>query len=159
MTHAVFRTLGLLAIAAALGCAPARTAEAPTVSLQEAQPMVSVTVSRDRPAHIRAESLTIELVSVKDDRCPEGVTCIWAGHAAVTLEVSKPGVATKTITIGTQAPAHMRLPYDAAYENHVFHLVKLEPGNTQAQATQYRATVQVSPAPLDDLPEAQPLDR
>lgn len=152
--------IGLAALGAAmLGCAGARSTEVPGRFLQEAPSMHTVTVSRDQPAHLAAESLRIELVSVKDDRCPEGVNCIWAGHAAVTLTVTKAGGASKTVTIGTQAPPHMRLPYDAAYEDHVLHLVRLEPGNTQAPATRYRATVTVSPGRPENLPEAQPLDR
>ena len=53
----------------------------------------------------------------------------------------------------------MRLPYDATYEGYRFHLAKLEPGNTQSPTIRYRATVQVSSEPLENSPEAQPLDR
>src|SRR3546814_8055364 len=105
--------------------------------------MHTVTVARGKPATIPDESLRIELVSVKDDRCPVGVSCIWAGHAAVTLKVSKPGSATRTVTIGSEAPPSMGLPYDAAFANYRLHLVKLEPGNTHAPITAYRATISV----------------
>jgi len=145
MIHtAALRILLLTLTLAALGCATARTADAPALAPPEAPSMYTVTVSRGQPVHIPAESLTMELISVKDDRCPQGVTCIWAGHAAVTLKVSKPGAATQTITIGTEAPSHMGLPYDAAYENYLLHLMTLEPGNTQWLTAPYRATVRVS---------------
>lgn len=160
MTHQTTRRIMLITLTlATLGCVTARTADAPIASLQEAQSMDTIVLSRGTPARIPAKSLTIELVSVKDDRCPEGVTCIWAGHATVALAVSKPGIATRTITVGTSAPAHMGLPYDAVHEGYRFHLAKLEPGNTQSPTTRYRATVQVSTESLENSPEAQPLDR
>jgi hypothetical protein len=148
------RRIGLFAlILTTLGCTSARTnahstearsAVAKAASPQAARSPYTVVLVRGHPVDIATESLTIELLSVKDDRCPQNVSCVWAGHAAVILKVSKPGAATKTITLGTQAPLHMRLPYDAAYENYLFHLVTLEPGNTQSSATPYRATVTVS---------------
>ncbi len=155
------RRIGLLAlILATLGCASARTnahsTEAPSAAAHAASPQAArspytVTLVRGHPVDIATESLTIELLSVKDDRCPKAVSCIWAGHAAVTLKVGKAGAATKAITLGTQAPPHMRLPYDAAYEGYRFHLAKLEPSNTQSSATPYRATVTVS-ASIATLP-------
>jgi len=157
--QATLRVMLITLTLATQGCVTAHTADAPIASLQEAQFMDTVVLSRGSPIRIPVESLTIELVSVKDDRCPEGVTCIWAGHAAVALAVSKPSTATRTITIGTSAPAHMGLPYDVVHAGYRFHLAKLEPGNTQSPTTPYRATVQVSTASLENLPEAQPLDR
>jgi len=119
--------------------------------------MYTITLAPGHPANIAAESLTIELLSVKDDRCPVGVSCIWAGHAAVTLQVSKPGMTTQTITVGSEAPAHMHLPYDAAFGIYRFHLVKLEPGNTQSPTTVYRATISVSTrSPGQSMPEPNP---
>jgi len=154
MIHTAALGIPLLAlILATLGCANTRTSalttEAPSTAMKssstrEARSPYTVVLVRGHTVKITAEALTIELVSVKDDRCPENVSCIWAGHAAVTLKVGKVGAATRTITLGTQAPPHMRLPYDAAYEGYRFHLAKLEPGNTQSSATPYRATITVS---------------
>ncbi|MDP1697710.1 MAG: hypothetical protein Q8L45_08000 [Xanthomonadaceae bacterium] len=170
--NAAIRALFLVLILAMLGCASAqqtgnRTATAPNlvtpstaapVALpHKAQSMYTVTVSRGHPASIPAESLNIELVAVKDDRCPQGVTCIWAGHAAVTLKVGKPGAETRSITIGSEAPRNMGLPYDAAYEGYLLHLAKLEPGNTQSSTTAYRATITVSAGlPKQALPTPNP---
>jgi len=158
-------------ILATLGCAGAQTAtrtdSAPSASTTgnaarsgsplKAPSMYTITLAPGHPANITAESLTIELLSVKDDRCPVGVSCIWAGHAAVTLQVSKPGMTTQTIAVGSEAPAHMRLPYDAAFGNYRLHLVKLEPGNTQSPTTAYRATISVSTrSPGQSMPEPNP---
>lgn len=92
-------------------------------------------------------SLTVKLVEINDSRCPAKVTCIWAGHAAVTLQISKPGSPVGRVTIGTEAPPNMNLPRDANYEGYSFHLVGLEPGNADGStqdAPSQRATVKVS---------------
>lgn len=106
----------------------------------------TVTIELGRPARISEEGLLVELVAVKDDRCPVEVKCIWAGHAAVTLHVSKAGKAAEDIVVGTPAPASMNLPFEASYGPYRFTLVTLEPGNSLNPVAQsaYRATVQVS---------------
>ena len=46
------------------------------------------------------ERLRIKFASVKEDsRCPADVKCVWAGNAAVRLEVSIPGKGSKTLTL------------------------------------------------------------
>lgn len=106
-----------------------------------------VTIELGKPARIAEAGLVVELVSVKDTRCPVEVRCLWAGHAEVTLQVSKPGQAAKAVVIGSPAPASMNLPFEAVYESYRFGLVTLEPANSQAKPpaqADYRATVQVS---------------
>lgn len=108
----------------------------------------TITVELGKPARIADAGLVIELVSVKDTRCPVEVRCVWAGHAEVTLQVSQAGQAAKTLVIGTPAPASMKLPFEAVHGSWRFGLVSLEPANSQANPpaqTDYRATVQVSP--------------
>ena len=107
----------------------------------------TVTVELGKPAVIPEEVLTVELVAVKDNRCAVEVKCVWAGHAEVTLQVSKPGTAAKALAIGTLAPASMNLPFEATYGSYRFALLGLEPGNSLAKPvaqSAYRATVQVS---------------
>ena len=106
----------------------------------------TVTVAVGAPATVPEEGLTIAVVAVKDDRCPVEVQCVWAGHAAVTLQVSKAGGSAE-ITIGTPAPASMKLPSEATYGPYRFSLLSLEPGKSlsnPAPQSAYRATVQVS---------------
>ena len=106
----------------------------------------TVTVAVGAPASVAEEGLTISAVAVKDDRCPVEVQCIWAGHAGVTLQVSKGGSPAE-ITIGTPAPASMKLPSEATYGSYRFSLVSLEPAKSlskPAAQSAYRATVQVS---------------
>jgi hypothetical protein len=144
---ALLRTgLATLSIAA-LGCVSAGVADSRAEPPKADPAIYTITLSRGQPVLIPAESLTVELMEIKDGRCPAGAACIWAGHAAVTLQVSKPGSAVETVTIGTQAPPHMKLPFDATYGRYLFHLVELESGESQAAskaAIPFRATVSVS---------------
>jgi hypothetical protein len=106
----------------------------------------TIIVAPGATAIVPEEGLAISVIAVNDDRCPVEVQCVWAGHAGVTLQVSKGG-ASAEITIGTPAPAGMKLPLEATYGSYRFWLVGLEPGKSLskpvAQAS-YRATVQVS---------------
>jgi len=102
----------------------------------------TVILARGQQAVIADESLTVKLVEINDSRCPATVTCVWAGHAAVTLQVSKPGLAPATLVIGSQAPAAMGLPYEASYAGHLFHLLALETGGNTVPAP--RATIRIS---------------
>lgn len=110
----------------------------------------TVVLVRGQQVMISDESLAIELAEINDSRCPAKVTCIWAGHATVTLQVSKPGSAAGRVVIGTEAPTSMGLPADANYDGYSFRLLELERGNadgsTQAMPSQ-RATIKVSRLP------------
>ena len=108
----------------------------------------SVTLAIGHPVAVPGASFTLEMLSVKDGRCPVGANCIWAGHALVTLRVTEPGMPSQTVEIGTQAPAHMNLPYEATHGGHRMTLVELVPLATVGQTVamgDYRATVQVAP--------------
>src|SRR5258706_15251934 len=89
----------LSALCVASACAGDPPAEQPR---RQSAPY-TVTVALGKPAVIPEEALTVELLAVKDNRCAVEVQCVWAGHAEVTLQVSKPGTA-KTLAIGTLAP-------------------------------------------------------
>ncbi|HET7864470.1 MAG TPA: hypothetical protein VFL86_08695 [Burkholderiaceae bacterium] len=110
-------------------------------------PAYTVTVSQARPATVKEEKLSLRLVGVKDSRCPEGVQCIWAGHAAVTLAVSQKGRPSQEVVIGTEAPDNLKLPFKGSYGPYTLALVKLEPRPTKAGGVplpRYMATVQVT---------------
>jgi hypothetical protein len=107
-----------------------------------------LTLSHGKKLSVPKAGLTLQLMRVQDSRCPKGVACIWAGHAAVTLKVMAPGQPAATIVIGTAAPASMNLPFEATAVSHRFTLVALEPQNSQdgpVPVKQYRARVRVSP--------------
>lgn len=46
----------------------------------------------------RADGLNVVVESIADSRCPEGVQCIWAGNAQVTLSLSS-GSDTQPLTL------------------------------------------------------------
>ena len=107
----------------------------------------TVTLELGKPAVIPQEALNVELLEVKDNRCAVEVQCVWAGHAEVTLRVSKARTAAQALVIGTLAPASMKLPFEATYGSYRFALLGLEPGNSLSKPvaqSAYRATVQVS---------------
>lgn len=54
--------------------------------------------------HIPAKGFHLSLKNIFDDsRCPEGVTCIWAGEVSATIEVfmNKKFIEEKSITFNT----------------------------------------------------------
>ncbi len=134
----------LFALAMALS---ACASDAPVDAKPGAPMTQTITLNHAKAARIGAEDMTIELVAVKDDRCPMEARCIWAGHAAVTLKISKGGAIAQTLTIGTQAPADMKLAGDADYGNYRLHLDNLEPANSTKgrKLAEYRATITLTP--------------
>ena len=144
------RTRVLAGVFAALwfagACGGKLSAEAPKTESS----FYSVTVALGMSAVIAEESLAVELVSVKDNRCAVEVKCVWAGHAEITLRVGKPGAPGTLVVLGTLAPPSMHLPGETAYGSYRFSLLGLEPANSMsnpvAQA-QYRSTIRVSKVP------------
>jgi len=106
----------------------------------------TVTVSLDRPAIIAQEQLTLRLTDVKDSRCPAGTQCVWAGHAAVSLTVDKPGTPSQSVVIGTEAPENMKLPGKATYGPYTLVLSRLDPSPDKdgIPPQRYMAIVQVT---------------
>ena len=46
-------------------------------------------------------SLTIKVESVNDSRCPTGVTCVWAGDAAVKIRMTAPNTTPVSAVLHT----------------------------------------------------------
>jgi hypothetical protein len=150
MPNALLRTTLVLLIAISSGCATDRAGIVGDEPSQVSSPTHTIVLARGGGAVIADESLTVELIEINDSRCPAKVTCIWAGHAAVTLQVSKPGSPAGRVVIGSEAPPSMNLPSDANYGGYLFHLLELErsnaDGSTQVASAQ-RATIKVSRLP------------
>ncbi len=109
----------------------------------------TVTLRSGQPTVIAQESLTLQLTAVADSRCPIDAVCVWAGHAAVTVQVVQSGQPAETLQIGLPAPAEMKLPGDASYRGYRLSLQGLEPApraSVQVPLDQYRATVLVDRA-------------
>jgi hypothetical protein len=72
---------------------------------------------------IQDELLRIDFQRVvEDSRCPEGVTCVWAGNAKVALRVMKARRSSQTMMLNT-----MLNPKQGSYRGYEVRLVKLEP--------------------------------
>lgn len=150
MPNALLRTTLALFIILLSGCATDRAGTAGDGPPQVSSPVHTLVLARGQQAVIADESLTVELIEIDDSRCPAKVTCIWAGHAAVTLQAGKPGSPAGRVIIGSEAPSSMNLPADANYGGYLFHLVELEPGNADGStqpAPSQRATITVSRLP------------
>lgn len=132
--------LGAVLLLALSGCATAPAGDPGTPPPAGAR-IHSLILVPGQQAVVAEESLSVKLVEINDSRCPAKVTCVWAGHAAVTLQASKPGQAPATLVIGSQAPAAMGLPYEASYAGYRFHLLALEPTDTMPAP---RATIRIS---------------
>jgi hypothetical protein len=72
---------------------------------------------------IEGERLRVTFSRVAEDsRCPEGVTCVWAGNARVVLKLSKGRRRASTMTLNTGMD-----PKRGAYRGYEVKLVKLDP--------------------------------
>jgi len=144
---ATLQAAAIAATMAVLGSIGSRAAESTAETLKVAGPGYTVVLTRGMQVLIPEESLSVELVEVRDGRCPKGVMCVWAGHATVRLKLGKAGLTTETVTIGTEAPTAMNLPYDATYDGYLLHLESLESSDSPAPSTPApspRATVRVT---------------
>ena len=150
MPNALLRTTLPLLIALLSGCVTDRVVTGGDQPPRVSSSVHTIVLARGQQTVIADESLTVELTEINDSRCPVKVTCIWAGHATVTLQVSKPGLVAGRVIIGSEAPSSMNLPSDAHYGGYLFHLVELErgsaDGSTQVTHSQ-RATIKVSRLP------------
>ncbi len=73
-------------------------------------------------AQISAEKISVTFQEVlEDSRCPVDVTCIWAGLAKVSLQVSVSGQ-EREIRLSTSPPEN-----SAVFENHTFWLIQVRP--------------------------------
>lgn len=72
---------------------------------------------------LKGESLRIKFVGVKEDsRCPADVKCVWAGNAAVRIDVSIRGRGSKSLALNTTGNSP---PLD--YRGYKIRLVELSP--------------------------------
>ena len=116
-------------------------------SSSKAQPARGVVVSATNPAVVPDEGLRIALVGIIDERCPIELRCVWAGHAAVTLNIELDGQPAETVVIGTVAVPEIKLRPEAEVGPYRFTLLRLQPRNSAASKpalSQYAATVLVA---------------
>lgn len=95
---------------------------------------------------LKGQNLRIKFAAVKEDsRCPADVTCVWAGNAAVLLEVSIRGRGSKSLTLNTNSRSS--LVDENPYRGYRVKLVELNPYPRSSQriaAGDYIVTLLVS---------------
>lgn len=98
-----------------------------------------------RQVTVRGTKLRIRFVTVENDsRCPSDVTCVWAGNAAVRLQLGT-GRGTKTVTLNTsKSPSFAG---ETEYQGYKVKLVELTPyprSDRKIAPGDYTATLLVS---------------
>jgi hypothetical protein len=92
---------------------------------------------------IKREGLRVSFQSVAEDsRCPQGVTCVWAGNGRVLLRLSKVGKRAATMSLNTGLD-----PKQDTYRGYDVKLVSLNPYPTKdapIKKRDYVATLVVS---------------
>ena len=94
----------------------------------------TVQLTRGQSVALRPHGMSLQLLDFTDTRCPVDTKCIWAGHATVTLSLTRPGAPAESLVIGTEAPPAMQLPYQASSGEWRFTLLSLEPRPTKEGA-------------------------
>jgi len=91
---------------------------------------------------LKAERVKVRFASVvEDSRCPEGVDCIWAGNAKVSLVLEREGGARRVVELNTNVE-----PKTAAAEGYEVRLTNLSPypqAEKKIDPKQYAATLVV----------------
>lgn len=97
-------------------------------------------------AALKAEGLVLRFVSViGDSRCPEGVTCVWAGDAEIRVRLRRAGGKSKSYILHTGRVGQQ----EAAYGGYIVRLVGLSPrpkAGQSVRAGDYVATFAVTRA-------------
>jgi hypothetical protein len=99
-----------------------------------------------RQVTLKGETLRIKFVAVENDsRCPSDVKCVWAGNAAVRLEVSMSRRDSKSLTLNTSRSS--ALVGETQYRGYKLRLVGLDPyprSDQKIAAGDYTVTLLVS---------------
>jgi hypothetical protein len=98
-----------------------------------------------RQVTVKGTKLRIRFVAVENDsRCPSDVTCVWAGNAAVQLQLGT-GRGSKTVTLNTsKSPSFAG---ETEYRGYKVKLVDLSPyprSDRKIARRDYTATLLVS---------------
>ena len=94
---------------------------------------------------VKRTKLRIRFIAVENDsRCPADVTCVWAGNAAVQLQLGT-GRSSKTVTLNTSKS--QSFVGETEYRGYKVKLVDLSPyprSNRKIARRDYTATLLVS---------------
>ena len=98
-----------------------------------------------RQVTVKGTKLRIRFIAVENDsRCPRDVSCVWAGNAAVQLQLGT-GKGSKTVTLNTSKSASF--VSEIEYHGYKVKLVDLSPyprSDRKISTSDYTATLLVS---------------
>ena len=116
--------LGVCAVLLA-SCGVLNAKPRPAVTLKTVRLNKEFTLSEEQRVTLKGISFWIKFVAVESDsRCPSDVNCVWAGNAAVQVEVST-GRRSKTLTFNTGRSAALVSAIE--YKSYRIKLVDLSP--------------------------------
>jgi hypothetical protein len=119
-----YRNVGIIIIIFLLVITSLLSLSCSSPAVNEVNPGQEFALSFGQSARIAGENISIKFADViSDSRCPQGVTCIWAGEASCMIEIT-----------GS----------DAKFSKV---LVQSGSGNNQADFQQYRITFDLLPHP------------
>jgi aspartyl/asparaginyl-tRNA synthetase len=108
-----------------------------TVLTANAQKTEQATVAVNQQKKLSRSKLKIKFISVEDSRCPEDVTCVWAGNAKVTIKVTNRKGESKTFDLNTSLQ-----PQSAKFDGYEIKLGEVTPhpkSNIRINANGYNA--------------------
>jgi len=70
-------------------------------SIASAQSSQQVSLRINNQKSVMRDRLRIKFIAVEDSRCPQGVDCVWAGNAKVTIRVTGRRGAAQTFDLNT----------------------------------------------------------
>ena len=106
--------------------------------IAEAQTTQQFSLPAGKQKIVTRDKIKIKFVSVEDSRCPQGVTCVWAGNAKVTIKVTNRKGESKTFDLNTNLEVR-----SVKFEDYEIKLVSVEPypkANAPTGATGYTAS-------------------
>ena len=137
----VSRALSCLVLLASVGV----LAASPHTNLDVVRPGREFKLTAGQQVTVKGTKLRIRFIAVENDsRCPSDVTCVWAGNAAVQLQLGT-GRGSKTVTLNTsKSPSFVG---ETEYHGFKVKLVDLSPyprSNQKIARRDYTATLLVS---------------
>jgi hypothetical protein len=138
------RALRLVLLAAVLmpSCASAK-AEPTAASPSSVREPIAIALSHGEAKRVAGTPLTITFEAVTDDsRCPEGVSCVWAGDAVVHIRIEggTPPASTAMLHVNGQ------FDRDVVHGSHRVTLVAVAPhpkADAKIEAKDYRIELRI----------------
>ena len=135
--------MGVLSLAFLLFISMGSCASTPAPAPVPAKLGSEVVLTRGASHHVADTDLTVVFETVvEDSRCPTGVSCVWAGDAAVRIRIEAPATASVTRELHTNAGFEREMAHGGVRVR----LVSLtpEPGpDGPPRPDDYRATLSI----------------